>query len=621
MQIRMIFKRCIAAITAVVLMIPMLSGMPAQAAEVEGGTGVYNEAQSTYTITYNPAGTAQIPMELFEETLRDCPSYHSVETYIPEMGAAFQTKTVSEGRYIEIEFPYDLDVKKGVYDVTVTFKQINSDNPGEWSNTTNVKLEVEEDMQGVHLINTVVRSDGSEDAVFHLQEGTGPNQIEGIAITFVAKSLKETSSGMSSTGGERFDASGIVLSHNYEEGTITVPKEWLNNYRNSYIPYVYYVCLHFTLANGESASTLNPNDLEPTDEKTVEDFVNPGDDAWYFIYTGEYSEQDPNAGQGGYYDEETGTYIITYNPGKTVRISMDLFEETLNGIQSYKPYEAYVPEIDMALETRAVVMDGRIKYIEIEFPNNIIEEGVYNVTFTFKNASSDPYYPSELTNTTAVKLEVGEYMQEMRLINTVVESDGSKDEVFCFENGTGINEIKSIDGIYLWQKNVPGTDHPAIAIYISSKNFTYDLEEGTVTLFKDFISGLKGKNIQPYVCQLQLTYTTVEDKKIYGDSTKIADSVPINEFVNPGDEAWYFLYREPDSDILPGDINQDQEVNSGDLAYMLQVTNKRIDESELSKSQLEVGDVSGADGEPDGVINSGDLAKLLQYINGRIEGL
>ena len=73
--------------------------------------------------------------------------------------------------------------------------------------------------------------------------------------------------------------------------------------------------------------------------------------------------------------------------------------------------------------------------------------------------------------------------------------------------------------------------------------------------------------------------------------------------------------------LQKGDMNGDGEVNSGDLALMLQYVNKRIGSESLTEAQLAAGDVSRTDGEAEGNINSSDLAKLLQYINKRIDSL
>ena len=73
--------------------------------------------------------------------------------------------------------------------------------------------------------------------------------------------------------------------------------------------------------------------------------------------------------------------------------------------------------------------------------------------------------------------------------------------------------------------------------------------------------------------------------------------------------------------LQKGDINGDGIVNSGDLAFMLQLVNKRISVDELTQDQIQAGDVSASPGEAAGTINSGDLATLLQFINGRISSL
>ena len=266
-----------------------------------------------------------------------------------------------------------------------------------------------------------------------------------------------------------------------------------------------------------------------------------------------------------------------------------------------------------------MTIEGRYNFgnYEFEIPYDVdVKKGLYDTSVILEQTS--PGWEKQWKETEILKIKVEEDMQGFHYINSVVETDGNQDAVFRFKNGTGANRIVSIDELGIWVKNVPEleNDNHARGYYIPQRSFTCDLDKGTITISKDWIQNY-GERLVPYAYRAFISYTLADGEKVVRDLTQLLDSVPIDEFQNPGDEAWYFMYREPESEVLLGDINLDGEVNSGDLAYMLQVTNKRIEEAELSEAQIKAGDVSGADG----VINSGDLAKLLQYINGRIDSL
>lgn len=474
--------------------LPVLAEEAYEPDEKYYGNGEWDEEQGTYTITYNPAQTAKIPQKVFEKVL-DGGSADKITVNIPDLNLSIEGK-YNSGNY-EFEIPCDVDVKTGIYDTSVILEQTSPGFEEQWKDTETLKIKVEEDMQGFHYINTVVEADGNQDVVFRFKNGTGANRVVSIDGIFLDTEGVDV--------GENKDDSVYMppawLECDLDEGTVTIPARKIYDNRSDFAPYVYKVKLRFTLADGETVYEYEPFG-EDFSSVPIDEFQNPGDEAWYFIY------------------------------------------------------------------------------------------------------------------------RENEDLQELQYINTVVEADGTQDVTFRFKNGTGINEIVSIDGINIWVKNVPeyGNDGKEHGYGVPQENFTYDLNEGTVTISKEWIQD-KRESLVPYVYRVLMTYTLADGKKVWGDTSGMSDSVPIDEFQNPGDEAWYFYYQEPEPDVLPGDINLDEEVNSGDLAYMLQVTNKRIAESELSEAQIKAGDVSGADGEPDGTINSGDLAKLLQYINGRIDEL
>ena len=321
----------------------------------------------------------------------------------------------------------------------------------------------------------------------------------------------------------------------------------------------------------------------------------------------------------GEYDSVLGTYTLPYKPAETMNIPEKVFEEVLDGDVANK-ITVNIPDLNLSIEGR--YNSGNY---EFEIPYDVdVEEGIYNTSVILEQTS--PGWEEEWTDTKILKVKVEEDMQGVHYVNSFAETDGTKDAVFKFKNGTGANRIVSIDEIKFAAVNGPGPDD-AYSGFTKTEDFEYDLDKGTVTIPKEWFTYVKeefGMSFLPYVYFGEMTFTLESGGQVTADLSDMPQEVPIDEFKNPGDEAWYFIYREPEvtePDYLPGDIDANGEVNSGDLAYMLQVTNKRIDISELTENQIEAGDVSRQEGEAEGTINSGDLATLLQYINGRIDSL
>lgn len=94
----------------------------------------------------------------------------------------------------------------------------------------------------------------------------------------------------------------------------------------------------------------------------------------------------------------------------------------------------------------------------------------------------------------------------------------------------------------------------------------------------------------------------------------------VDEIISRGEDDLRLVLQDEET-AIKGDMNLDGVVNSADLAYMLQYVNKRLSEDEVTKEQLQAGDVSRTDGQAIGTVNSSDLAKLLQFINHRIDSL
>ena len=328
----------------------------------------------------------------------------------------------------------------------------------------------------------------------------------------------------------------------------------------------------------------------------------------------------PSGNEGGSGVHDQDNYTIKYEPGATVNIPTSVFEEVTGDPVAANRITVNIPDLGVTLEGIFWMSNFQIK---IPYDVDVIA-GVYDTSVVLRQTS--PGWEEEWTDTKILKVKVEEDMQGVHYVNSFVETDGTKDAVFKFKNGTGANRIISIDEIKFAAVNGPGPDD-AYSGFTKTEDFEYDLNKGTVTIPKEWFTYVKeefGMSFLPYVYFGEMTFTLESGGQVTADLSDMPQEVPIDEFENPGDEAWYFIYREPEEtepDYLPGDIDANGEVNSGDLAYMLQVTNKRIDISELTENQIRAGDVSRQEGEAEGTINSGDLATLLQYINGRIDSL
>ena len=217
-------------------------------------------------------------------------------------------------------------------------------------------------------------------------------------------------------------------------------------------------------------------------------------------------------------------------------------------------------------------------------------------------------------------MKVDEDMQGFSYLNSVVEADGNQDVVFSFKNGTGANRIASIDGIFLDVKGVDVGENKEDSFYMPSGWLEYDLDKGTVTIPARRIYDER-LDFAPYVYKVKMQFTLADGETVYEFEDDFI-SAPADEFQNPGNDAWYFIYREPEpGELMKGDITGDGIVDGGDLLYMLRVVSKRVDLSDLSTAQIDAGDVVINPGDSQGLIDGSDLLQLLRYVSKRIDSL
>lgn len=234
------------------------------------------EKKEAYQIVYNPGEQIKVPKSLFEGY-----SGSIKKVYAEGIGDI-------PGRFnydnLVIDIPFDRDVKKGVYPIDVTFQH------DEVASGV-IEFVVEEDMKGVHIQNTVVNFDGTQDAVFRFTNGTGKNRIVELQnIDFTAKYWHEGDDDSEVQGfyiDPRKENHKKYISYDLEKGEVRIKKEYFKTQLGQItcgsrlMLWVYPVHhMNLKLANGQIAQVFH----YPTDEATLsKDFKNPGDDRWYFV--------------------------------------------------------------------------------------------------------------------------------------------------------------------------------------------------------------------------------------------------------------------------------------------------------------------------------------------------
>lgn len=283
-------KQCILFMVAAL----MFTGMPlsASAAEVNESSAEAIEATETfaetvpetnaaekkeaYQIVYNPGVQVKVPKSLFEGYSGSIKKVYAEG--IGEIPGRFWYEDML------LDIPLDRDVKKGVYPIDVTFQH------GEVCSGV-IEFVVKEDMKGIHIINSVVNFDGTQDAVFRFKNGTGKNKITKLReVSFTARYTHEGDDDSELKGfwltSDR-DSYKKYVTCNLEKGELRVRKEFFKTQLGQstcgsrLMPWVYPMTdIKFELASGETVRVFH----YPTDEVTLSaDFKNPGDNRWYFV--------------------------------------------------------------------------------------------------------------------------------------------------------------------------------------------------------------------------------------------------------------------------------------------------------------------------------------------------
>ena len=176
---------------------------------------------------------------------------------------------------VVLTMPCDLDLKAGTYALGFTLGQSWTGEEEQLEGCAT--LSVEQDIQGVHLINTELRYDGATEGTFtlKLQNGTGDNRIDHISrVRFMTRTQDGNSQGFG------LKAENGDFQWDPDRGEITIPAASLA--RQGLEPVVYFGMIDYTLANGETI-TANSLELLPDQAVAAGDFVNDGGNGWYLI--------------------------------------------------------------------------------------------------------------------------------------------------------------------------------------------------------------------------------------------------------------------------------------------------------------------------------------------------
>lgn len=238
----------------------------------------------SYTVPYTPGHTAKIPFDEFGD------AWLGADEVIFQIDGLDKKSLCDLNHYnelLEITMPWDIDITAGTYSTTITFVNTTT---GKQTVSRKVKLAVENDFIGSHVINQVIEVNWDSDIVLKFQNGTGSNRIT--AISKVSFFCMDGNDEVITPGFSFFENN---ITYDLEKGEIYIPKEHFQDrvlhYGWTLSSYVYIGTLDtFTLANGEQISYASVDDYPnygtvPSEPIPNEEFVNDNRDFWYFMFT------------------------------------------------------------------------------------------------------------------------------------------------------------------------------------------------------------------------------------------------------------------------------------------------------------------------------------------------
>lgn len=129
----------------------------------------------SYTVPYTPGHTAKIPFDEFGD------AWLGADEVIFQIDG-LDKKSLCDlnhcNELLEITMPWDIDITAGTYSTTITFVNTKT---GKQIVSRKVKLAVENDFIGSHVINQVIEVNWDSDIVLKFQNGTGSNRITAIS--------------------------------------------------------------------------------------------------------------------------------------------------------------------------------------------------------------------------------------------------------------------------------------------------------------------------------------------------------------------------------------------------------------------------------------------------------
>lgn len=240
----------------------------------------------SYTVPYTPGHTAKIPFDEFGD------AWLGADEVIFQIDGLDKKSLCDLNHYnelLEITMPWDIDITAGTYSTTITFVNTTT---GKQTVSRKVKLAVENDFIGSHVINQVIEVNWDSDIVLKFQNGTGSSRItEIIEFVFYAKPFQD---GLDEEYITSFYVPKGYFTYDLDRGEIYIPKEFFQSRVEEFgwalLPYVYIGSLqHFKLASGAeielAAQERYPDFGVKHDPIPNKDFVNDGRNFWYFMFT------------------------------------------------------------------------------------------------------------------------------------------------------------------------------------------------------------------------------------------------------------------------------------------------------------------------------------------------
>ena len=508
-----------------------------------------DQGQDPYEVSYSgPNQTVEIPFDQFGEALN---GWDMVSAQV--LDGQGKTLTQLKGKkdnihhLVVLTMPYDLDLTAGTYDLRFLLRQSWSGEEAQLDGYAT--LTTDQDIHGVHLVNTVIRYDGTDQGTFTLnfRNGTGDNRIVSIDRVIFATRVED---GGSATG-INLTQSSSGYTYDLDKGELCIPNAYFAD--RTLDPVVYFVKMNFTLANGQQI-TYTTLDITPDQPVPAEGFVNPGDEAWYFMY-----EPEP--------EPDVQPYDLSYpGPNKTVEIPFDQFGDRLNGMDMVSAQVLDDQGEPVArLEGKK---DNFRSVLMLTMPYDLdLTAGTYDLRFLLCQSWSGE--TSQLDGYATLTLD--QAIQGIHLINTELRYDGADEGsyVLRFQNGTGDNRITDISRIRFMTRMEDGSTQ-GFSLKAGTGSFTCDLDTGEITIPA---SSLARQDLDPVVYFGMMDFSLANGETITANSLNIVpdEAVLPGDFVNDGGQGWYLI---PQTGVeLSGTVKTPDQ--AGDVQLKLTRTGER----------------------------------------------